>query len=62
MLTHELKDYLVYRNEMTGRVYQCHKGTWERWEETNTVKHDTKLIENITLTEARQFCQLTRED
>jgi hypothetical protein len=62
MLDGSDKDYLVYRNERTGQLYQCHKGLWRSWEETNAVKHDTKLIENITLTEAWRFCQLAKEE
>jgi len=61
MLDGSDKDYLVYRNDRTGDVFQCHKGTWERWEETNTTKNNTKLIENITLIEAWRFCQLAKE-
>lgn len=63
MLTHELKDYVVYRSNREGRVYQCHRLTWEEW-----MKHDnyrqsrTMLVNNVTQNEARQFCQLTRED
>ena len=62
MLTHELKDYVVFRVDRTGNVYQCHKGLWREWEQNGTNRHYTKLVENVTMNEARQFCRLTRED
>jgi hypothetical protein len=62
MLTHELKDYVVYRHNPTGGVFQCHKGAWAEWERTGQTNRLTMLVNNVTQNEARQFCQLTRED
>jgi hypothetical protein len=67
MLTHELKDYVVYRDDRTGDVYQCHKGLWDRWMEEKASGYHrsqylTLLVNNVTQNEARQFCQLTREE
>jgi hypothetical protein len=66
-LTHELKDYVVYRDDRTGDVFQCHKGLWADWmEEKRNGYHSkqylTMLVNNVTQNEARQFCQLARED
>lgn len=63
MLDGSEKDYVVFRVNTDGRVYQTHKATWEEW-----MKHDkyhknrTLLVNNVTQNEARRFCQLTRED
>ena len=62
MLTHELKNYAVFRDNYTGDVYQCHEALWLEWEKNGTNRHYTKLVENVTMNEARQFCRLTRED
>lgn len=62
MLTHELKDYVVFRDNYTGDVFQCHKGLWRGWEQNDKTQHFTKLVENVTQNEARRFCQLARED
>ena len=62
MLENELKDYVVFRDDRTGDVFQCHKRTWEGWMHNGNVKGKTKLVENVTTNEARQFCRLTREE
>jgi stress response protein SCP2 len=67
MLTHESKDYVVYRyNSHPEEAYQCHKGMWDDWERqakaNNVPLNVTKLVDNVTQNEARRFCQLTRED
>lgn len=62
MLTHELKDYVVYRADRTGELFQCHKGLWAEWKEMGIDTDLTMLVNNVTQNEARQFCQLTRED
>lgn len=61
LLTHDLKDYVVFRVDRTGDVFQCHKGLWLEWEKTKRLHGHTKLVENVTMNEARQFCRLTRE-
>lgn len=63
-LTHELKDYVVYRDNQTGDVFQCHRLTWANWMGSESAKQHniTMLVNNVTQNEARQFCQLTRED
>ena len=62
MLTHELKDYVVYRNDRTGKLYQVHKEGWADWKEMGVNTSLTMLVNNVTQNEARQFCQLTREE
>jgi hypothetical protein len=63
MLTHELKDYMVYRDDRApDRAYQCHRLTWAEWEREHQSTALTMLVNNVTQNEARQFCQLTRED
>ena len=61
MLTHELKDYVVFRHNRTGNVYQCHKGLWKDWMQYDNARGKTKLVENVTTNEARRFCQLTKD-
>lgn len=61
MLTHELKDYMVYRDDRApDRAYQCHKLTWESWVRTNQTKGLTVLVENVTFPEAWRLSELTR--
>ena len=62
MLTHELKDYVVYRNDRTGKLYQVHKEGWADWKEMGVNTSLTMLVNNVTQNEARQFCQLTKEE
>jgi hypothetical protein len=57
------KDYVVYRDNRTGKVLQIHKGLWAEWErETYFFRDLTMLVNNVTQNEARRFCQLTKED
>jgi hypothetical protein len=55
------RNYVVYRDKQTGEVFQCHRVTWANWR-AETKQHLTMLVNNVTQTEARRFCQLTRED
>lgn len=60
-LTHELKDYMVYRADRTGELFQCHMGVWLEWAKVDLTRNLTVLVNNVTQNEARQFCQLTKE-
>ena len=63
MLDGSEKDYVVYRDNRTGKVLQTHKNLWAEWErETYFFRDLTMLVNNVTQNEARRFCQLTRED
>jgi hypothetical protein len=63
MLTHELKDYVVYRDDRApDRAYQCHRLTWAEWERTNQTKTLTVLVENVTMPEAWRLASLTHEE
>ena len=62
MLDGSEKDYVVFRDDRTGDVFQCHKGLWAEWMKLRTASDRTLLVNNVTQNEARRFCQLTRED
>ena len=64
MLDGSEKDYVVYRSERTGNVFQCHKATWREGESVGYVRAGTVtlLVNNVTQKEAWQFCQLTKEN
>ena len=63
MLDGSEKDYVVYRINRTGDVFQCHKGLFAEWERSGRTQGEiTMLVNNVTQNEARQFCQLASED
>ena len=63
MLDGSEKDYVVFRDDRTGEVFNCHKGLYAEWEKQGRTQGEiTMLVNNVTQNEARRFCQLTRED
>lgn len=62
MLTHELKDYIVFRDNRSGQVFQMHKNGLSEGIVRIPRQVITVLARGLTQEEAIRFAGLTKEE